>query len=117
MEVITIDSKAFHQLEEKITTIYEHIVSLQSVPVDEDKMWVNSGTLCRYLQISERTLQRLRTGGHISYSPMGGKYFYQISQIRKMLESNLIKSTKECLNELVSSQVSHYHKALQGGGK
>jgi len=115
MEVVTIDSKAFCKIEEKINAIYEHIVSQQSEPIDEDKMWVDSNALCRYLRISERTLQRLRTGGHISYSPLGGKYFYQISQIRKMLESNLIKSTEECLSELVSSQTSHYHKTLRGG--
>ena len=116
MEVVILDSKAFRQLEEKINAIYDHLSSRQVAPVDEDKMWVDSSSLCRYLHISERTLQRLRTGGHISYSSMGGKYFYQISQIRHMLKSNLIKSTEACLSELVSSQVSHYNNTL-GGGK
>ncbi|WP_301958273.1 helix-turn-helix domain-containing protein [uncultured Alistipes sp.] len=58
---------------------------------NKDEVWVSSQDICRFLKISERTLQRLRVNGKITYSCMGGKYYYQIGQIRKLLQAHIIK--------------------------
>lgn len=79
MEVITIDSKAFQQLLEKVNAINDYVREArleQTSNIDEE--WVDSQVVCQYLRICEKTLQRLRSAGKISYSCVGNKYYYQI---------------------------------------
>lgn len=101
MEVITIESRAFKQLMEKLDTLSEYVSSLKPPMEDEENNWVDCHEICEFLKVSERTLHRLRTKGKISYTNLGGKYYYQISQVKKLLKDNLIKSSEECFKELV----------------
>lgn len=101
VEVITIESKAFKQLMEKLDALSDYVSSLKPPAENEGESWVDSHEICEFLKVSERTLQRLRTNGKISYTNLGGKYYYQISQVKKLLKDNLIKSTEECFQELV----------------
>ena len=101
MEVITIESRAFEQLVDKLEVLSEYVYSMKQPEANEEDAWVDSREVCKFLKISERTLQQLRTNGHISYSSLGGKYYYQISRIRKLLKEKVIKSTDERLHELI----------------
>lgn len=75
MEVITIESKAFKQLMEKLDALSEYVYKLKQQPTENDEdSWVSSREICDFLKISERTLQRLRTNGKVSYTNLGGKY-------------------------------------------
>lgn len=102
MEVITIESKAFKQLMEKLEALSEYVYSMERPAKSEDEDWVSSQEVCRFLKVSERTLQRLRTNGKITYTCFGGKYRYQIGEIKKLLQANIIKSTYECLQDLIT---------------
>lgn len=101
MEVITIESRAFKQMMEKLDALSEYVYSMERPADNEDEDWVDSQRVCRFLEISERTLQRLRTNGKITHSCMGGKYYYQIGEIKKLFKANVIKSTDECMQELI----------------
>lgn len=101
MEVITIDSQAFKVLMEKLDALSDYVSSLKPPAEDEDDSWVDSHEICDFLKISERTLQRLRSNGKISYTNLGGRYYYQISQVKKLLKEKVIKSSEECFLELV----------------
>ena len=76
MEVITIDSKAFQQLVEKVNLIadYVHEARLEQ-STNSDEEWVDSQVVCQYLRICEKTLQRLRAAGKIESAdiPREGK--------------------------------------------
>lgn len=100
MEVITIESRAFKQLIEKLDALSEYVYSMERPAENEDENWVDSREVCRFLRISERTLQRLRSDGKIAYSCIGGKYYYQISHVKTLLRERIIKSTDECLQAL-----------------
>ena len=103
MEVITIESRAFKQLVEKLDALSEYVCSMERPVIwNDDETWVDSQKVCRFLEISERTLQRLRKNGKITHSCMGGKYYYQIGEIKKLLKANIIKSTDECLQDLIA---------------
>lgn len=102
MEVITIESRAFKQLMEKLEALSEYVYSMERPVENNDDEWVDSGEVCRFLKISERTLQRLRTNGKISYTCLSGKYYYRISHIKTLLRERVIKSTDECLQDLVA---------------
>ena len=69
-------------------------------------MWLDSYAVCQYLQISERTLQRLRSKGEIPYSNLGGKNYYTLGAIKQALESRTIKRREEQFAELRA----HYEK-------
>ena len=73
MEIITFESKAYKELDNKITAIANFIFNqLDESRTNEDEIWVDSYEVCTFLQISDRTLQRLRANGTIAYSNIGG---------------------------------------------
>lgn len=113
MEIITFESKAYKELDNKITAIADYIFNhLDENKTDEDEIWVDSYEVCTFLKISGRTLQRLRAAGMISYSDIKGHYFYKIKEVKRMLEERLIKRDKECINELITNH-QKYVKYLQ----
>ena len=97
MEVITIDSKAFQQLLEKVNAINDYVREArleQTSNIDEE--WVDSQVVCQYLRICEKTLQRLRSAGKISYSCVGNKYYYQIAEIKRSSKPTLSRVARRC---------------------
>ena len=106
MEVITIDSKAFQQLVEQVNHIAEYVreAKLEQTTNSDDE-WVDSQTVCQYLRICEKTLQRLRSASKISYSCVGNKYYYQIAEIKRCIKAHLIKSGEEMLDDLMQNGV------------
>jgi len=104
MEVITIESKAFKELQAKINTIAGYITAQQESMSSEDgDIWVDSYEVCTFLKISSRTLQRLRSDGVIKYSKIRGRNYYQISEIKRLIESRVIKSNQEFMQDLIAN--------------
>ena len=104
MEIITFESKAYKELDNKITAIADYIFNhVETAKQSEEDMWVDSYEVCTLLKISEKTLQRLRVSGTIAYSNIRGRYFYKVSEIRRMLEERLIRSNKENIENLITN--------------
>ena len=104
MDVITIESQAYKDLVTKINAIAKFVVDHQDDDtVNPDEMWVDSYEVCTFLKISERTLQRLRSNRLISYSIISGKSYYTIAEIKRMLNEKRIRSTEECMNDLINN--------------
>ena len=103
MEVITLESEAYKNIVDKIDTIADYIKEQNSseASVILDNEWVDGYEVCTFLKISERTLQRLRTNGTISYSIISGKTYYTIGEIKRILKERLIKSTDQHLQDLI----------------
>ena len=102
MEVITIESQAFKDLMSKVDTIFDYVISQQNIQ-DEEDSWVDSYEVCTFLKISDRTLQRLRSENKINYSRIRGKTYYKISEIKRMMEENLIRRSEDCLQDLIQN--------------
>ena len=100
MEVITIESQAFKSLMSKVDTIFDYVISQQNIQ-DEEDSWVDSYEVCTFLKISDRILQRLRSENKINYSRIRGKNYYKISEIKRMMEENLIRRSEDCLQNLI----------------
>jgi len=107
MDVITIESQAFKELVAKINSIAKFVVAFEKEEKDPDNEWVDSYEVCTFLKISERTLQRLRSNGIISYSMLSGKSYYTIGEIKRMLNEKRIRSTDECLMDLIQNHKLH----------
>jgi len=104
MDVITIESNAFKELEAKINSIAKFVNEQQPFTTENsDETWVDNYDVCSFLKISERTLQRLRSKGAISYSVISGKSYYTITEVKRMLNQHIIRSNEECLQDLITN--------------
>ncbi len=104
IELITFESNAYKDLDKKITAIANYVFNHAEMKKEsEDDMWVDSYEVCTFLKISEKTLQRLRVSGTIAYSNIRGRYFYKVSEIRRMLEERLIRCNKENIENLITN--------------
>jgi hypothetical protein len=101
MKVITIEAQAFKDLMAKINSIAKFVVD-QSENKGIDG-WVDSYEVCTYLQVSARTLQRLRSKRAVNYSLIRGKTFYRISEIQRLLDENIIRRSEECMQDLIKN--------------
>ena len=119
MDVITIESTAFLELEAKINQIARFVNEQQStIKEDPDDTWVDNYDVCTFLKISERTLQRLRSKGSISYSVISGKSYYTITEVKRMLNQHIIRSNEECLQDLIiNHKQSVERRRLNKGSK
>ena len=108
MEVITIESKAYQALATKLDQLHEAFLSVSQAKEDkeskeckEDKeVWMDSKAVCERLNISTRTLYRLRKERLIGYSNVRGHYRFKQSDVEKILNERLIAPNPETLNEL-----------------
>jgi len=104
MDVITIESTAFLELEAKINLIAKYVNEQQYVVIENsDETWVDNYDVCTFLKISERTLQRLRSKGLVSYSVISGKSYSTITEVKRMLTQHIIRSNEECLRDLINN--------------
>ena len=104
MEVITVESKAYKELVAKINTIAQFVAEYQSVnTINPEEEWIDSFEVCSFLNISQRTLQRLRSKGAITYSVIAGKTYYTIAEIKRMLNERLIRSSEEAMQNLITN--------------
>jgi 3-methyladenine DNA glycosylase Tag len=108
MEVITMESQAFKDLTAKINTIAKFVTAMQSKAEEEpEDGWVDSYEVCTFLKISDKTLQRLRTAGAITFSRIRGKNFYRISEIQRLMQENVIRRSDEHLQDLIKNNRLH----------
>ena len=104
MEVITVESKAYKELVAKINTIAQFVVEYQSVnTINPEEEWIDSFEVCSFLNISQRTLQRLRSKGAITYSVIAWKTYYTIAEIKRMLNERRIRSSEEAMENLITN--------------
>ena len=104
MEIITFESKAYKDLDSKITAIADYVFNhTETESTNDDEIWVDSYEVCTFLKISDRTLQRLRAAGTVAYSNIKGHYFYKIGEIKRLLEERLIKRDKDSINDLITN--------------
>ena len=104
MEVITVESKVFKELVAKINTIAQFVVEYQSTnTINPEEEWIDSFEVCSFLNISQRTLQRLRSKGAITYSVIAGKTYYTIAEIKRMLNERRIRSSEEAMQNLITN--------------
>lgn len=104
MEVIIMKSGSFRALVDKIEAIEKHICHSHTKPQKPplQEIWLDNETVCAYLKISRRTLQRYRSNGVIAYSLVGRKTYYTISEIRRLLEEKRIQRNSGSLDELAA---------------
>ena len=92
MEVVTIQSQAFQELVNKLDAINNRLNSKEKEPKEN---WLDNQELMLLLKISKRTAQHYRDTGLISFSQVGNKIYYKLSDVEELLKSHYNKAFKK----------------------
>ena len=66
------------------------LLLIEQAERNNKKKWLRTGEVKKLLQISASTLQNLRINGTLSYSKVGGSFFYSAMEIDKIIQANQI---------------------------
>ena len=77
-------------LEFKIDLLNEIKKILQSGETTYSKKWLKSKEVIKLLNISSGTLQTLRINGTLTYTKIGGTFYYENTDIEKLLKTNKV---------------------------
>ena len=77
------------KLSQEIKWIRAYLGQFQKSQLEHFKdAWIDGQDVMMALHISKRTLQNLRDNGTLPYSIINGKFYYKVSDLEKLLESN-----------------------------
>ena len=62
---------------------------------EPDQIWYDNQEFLQLMNISKRTAQTWRDEGIISYSQVGSKIYYRMSDVQKLLDSNYNQAFKK----------------------
>jgi len=79
MEVVTIESKAYKSLAEKIDLMVKLLISQGKT--NEQEQLLDTNDLCALLKISKSTAQRMRSNYRIGYIKSGRKTYYRQADV------------------------------------
>lgn len=91
MEVITMETKAFQQIIDRISEIKEVISGKGNRNILSDS-WLDIQETCLLLKISKRTLQSYRDNGILPFSQIGGKIYFRATDIEEHLQKHYVKA-------------------------
>lgn len=94
MEAIILSKEQFDALMSKIDDI-QHKISVKNLPKQE--VFLDNEEFIKMLKISRRTAQTWRDEGKISFSQVGNKIYYKLSDVEKTMDEYYNKSfSKKC---------------------
>jgi len=91
MEVITLQSEAYKELIAQLDAINNRLTAKEKEPKE---VWLDNQELMQTLKISKRTAQHYRDSGMISFSQVGNKIYYKLSDVEEMLRKHYNKAFK-----------------------
>ncbi len=93
MDIIAIEKESFDSFKKKLERIASLVPkqpSNNTLCIEEE--WIEGKELATSLNLSPRRLQHLRESGILSFSTIGKKIYYRISEIKLLLEQSQINS-------------------------
>lgn len=92
MEAIIISKQEFELLVEKLKKLTDVLAEKQKSPEDQ---FLDNQEFMQVMNISKRTAQSWRDEGVISFSQIGSKIYYRMSDVHKLLDNNYRKSFRK----------------------
>lgn len=116
MKVITIESSAYQAMMEQIAEIAGYVRELKAEKQRQETAakdcLLNTAQTAELLNISTRTLQRMRDDHRIEYVVVRGTCRYRLSEVQRLLETNTVKNKEETIEALF-----HNYSLRTGGRK
>lgn len=93
MDLIAIEKESFDFFKKKLEQIISFVPKQSSNnTMCIKKEWIEGKELVASLSLSSRSLQHLRESGKLSFSTIGKKIYYRISEVKLLLEQSKINS-------------------------
>ena len=92
MEVVTIQSEAFQELKGSLKSITQRLTEKEKTPKE---VWLDNQEFIQLMKISKRTAQHYRDTGLISFSQVGSKIYYRMSDVEELLKKHYNKAFKK----------------------
>jgi len=92
MEVITIEKTAWDDISKRISDILSR---LKSPEKKSDEVWLTTSEFESTMGISKRTAQEYRDTGLVSFSQVGNKIYYKLSDVEELLQRHYVKGTQK----------------------
>jgi len=92
MEAIILSKNQYNELLKKIDEVKTSLDEKQKNPKD---IFVDNQEFLQLMNISKRTAQTWRDEGVVSFSQIGSKIYYRMSDVEKLLEKNYNKAFKK----------------------
>jgi len=92
MQVITIQSEAFQELVKKMDEIQNKLTAKDKEPKE---VWLDNQEFIQLMKISKRTAQHYRDTGLISFSQVGSKIYYRLTDVEELLKKHYNKAFKK----------------------
>lgn len=87
--------KILLQLSDDLKEIKAQVQSLQKTQAEQFKeSWIDGQDVSVALNISQRSVQTLRTSGLLPFTKFHGKCFYKVADLEALFESNYIRTLK-----------------------
>ena len=84
------------ELSGEIKEIKAQALVIKQTKADKFKQtWFDGQDVMLALKISKRTLQKLRDNETLPYSRINGKFYYKVTDLDKLLESNYSQTSKK----------------------
>jgi excisionase family DNA binding protein len=87
METITLQLPSLEEIKNQISELSLRITEIQKQ--SSLSKWLSNSEASDYLGVTARTLQNYRDHGILSFSKVGSKIYYKVSDIEEHLESHL----------------------------
>ncbi len=85
MEFTIVQGETFEQMLAKVALLRDRFNTIAKPKERGLEDWMDSQDVCHLLHISTRSLQTLRSNGSITFSQIGGKYYYHKENVMKLL--------------------------------
>jgi 3-methyladenine DNA glycosylase Tag len=92
MDVITIQSEAFQELKSSLESINNRLSGKEKEPKEK---WLDNQEFMQLMKISKRTSQSYRDNGIISFSQVGAKIYFKLSDVEELLKAHYNKAFKK----------------------
>ena len=86
MEQIQLKLSGLDEIMSRLEVISSKLEEIQNQK--QLKRWLSNSEACDFLEVTPRTMQNYRDNGIISFSKVGSKIYYRISDLEIHLESN-----------------------------
>lgn len=93
MDLIAIEKESFDSFKkklERIASLVPKVPSANTLFIEQE--WIERKELAASLNLSPRRLQHLRESGKLSFSTIGKKIYYRISEVKVLLEQSKTNS-------------------------
>lgn len=89
MEAIILSTQQYKELVNRLDDLNKQLEEKQKKPQDT---FLDNQEFLQLMNISKRTAQTWRDSGVISFSQIGSKIYYRMSDVQKLLDNNYRKA-------------------------